>query len=158
MCRQECMHLHAPACQISWLSRCSARGCCTRRNLYLCPSLVKPEPKGPKIMSICFQTTECLGFCRECRVQDVTVDGTPIDEQSKSKIAADQAAGAVSLLIKIGHKVGTYEMMHELLGIGPPMFACHAVCTVRTHMGCSSHCTCTTCSAACLQCYAVCCI
>ncbi|DBA91528.1 hypothetical protein WJX77_008361 [Trebouxia sp. C0004] len=41
---------------------------------------------------------------RECRVQDVTVDGTPLDEQSKSKLAADQAAGAVSLLIKIGHK------------------------------------------------------
>ena len=35
----------------------------------------------------------------------MTVDGTPLDEQSKSKLAADQAAGAVSLLIKIGHKV-----------------------------------------------------
>lgn len=42
-------------------------------------------------------------------MQDVTVDGTPIDEQSKSKIAADQAAGAVSLLIKIGHKVGIHK-------------------------------------------------
>lgn len=41
---------------------------------------------------------------RECRVQDVTVDGTPIEEQSRSKQAADQASGAVSLLIKIGHK------------------------------------------------------
>ncbi|KAL3150906.1 hypothetical protein ABBQ32_000657 [Trebouxia sp. C0010 RCD-2024] len=41
---------------------------------------------------------------RECRVQDVTVDGTPIEDQAKSKIAADQAAGSVSLLIKIGHK------------------------------------------------------
>lgn len=39
-------------------------------------------------------------------MQDVTVDGTPIEDQSKSKIAADQAAGAVSLLIRIGHKVG----------------------------------------------------
>ena len=38
-------------------------------------------------------------------MQDVTVDGTPIEDQSKSKIAADQAAGAVSLLIRIGHKV-----------------------------------------------------
>lgn len=47
-------------------------------------------------------------------MQDVTVDGTPIDEQSKSKIAADQAAGAVSLLIKIGHKVGIHEMRHAL--------------------------------------------
>lgn len=41
---------------------------------------------------------------RECRVQDVTVDGTPIEDQSRSKIAADQASGAVSLLIRIGHK------------------------------------------------------
>ena len=33
------------------------------------------------------------------------MDGNPIEEQSKAKIAADQAAGAVSLLIRIGHKV-----------------------------------------------------
>ncbi len=39
----------------------------------------------------------------------MTVDGTPLDEQSKSKLAADQAAGAVSLLIKIGHKVRPLE-------------------------------------------------
>ena len=38
-------------------------------------------------------------------MQDVDVNGTPIEEQSKSRQAADQAAGAVSLLIKIGHKV-----------------------------------------------------
>lgn len=37
---------------------------------------------------------------RECRVQDVDVNGTPIEELSKAR----QAADAVSLLIKIGHK------------------------------------------------------
>lgn len=53
---------------------------------------------------------------RECRVQDVTVDGTPIDEQSKSKIAADQAAGAVSLLIRIGHKVRAVALLSFFVG------------------------------------------
>ena len=48
-------------------------------------------------------------------MQDVDVNGTPIEEQSRSRQAADQAAGAVSLLIKIGHKVKPCSPCTEFL-------------------------------------------
>ena len=42
-----------------------------------------------------------LVCCRECRIQDVDANGTPIEELSKSA----QAANVVSLLIKVANKV-----------------------------------------------------
>lgn len=43
----------------------------------------------------------CFVCCRECRIQDVDANGTPIEELSKSA----QAANVVSLLIKVANKV-----------------------------------------------------
>lgn len=68
---------------------------------------------------------------RECRVQDVDVNGTPIEELSKSR----QATEAVSLLIKIGHKVPLPRVLLSHVDLCLLLHEWNAATTVIVHSG-----------------------